>query len=275
MEANIKQQSDFQQKKYIPAGKVRYLSSAVLISGLPYQRQVSQRQVNKLIRHWDSKFLTPLVVSLRDGKYYLIDGQHRLAAMRKMNGGKEVMLPCIIHTGLTYKKEAEMYVLLDKSKIRVKLVNSVKAKLEFGSDAAILDIDQRIDDAGFTWALDKPTGAAYEIIPTQPVIRAYKKLGGPAFSRMLGLLAGTWHGSQGSLKTAMFYGLTLFLKTYETEIDDYLFIHRLFDVNPLDILQKAKEDFTTDYKALRTARVLRKQYNDHAGRKKLPYRFKD
>ncbi len=56
MKANIKQQNDSQQKKYMPSGKVAYLSSAVLISGLPYQRRVSQRQVNKLIRQWDSKF---------------------------------------------------------------------------------------------------------------------------------------------------------------------------------------------------------------------------
>ncbi len=221
MKANIKQQNDSQQKKYMSSGKVAYLSSAVLISGLPYQPRVSQRQVNKLIRQWDSKFLTPLVVSLRDGKYYLIDGQHRLTVMRQMNGGKEVMFPCIIHEGLTYAHEAALYVSLDEAKGHLKLANSIKAKLESGSDAKVLDIEQRITDAGFTWALDKPTGAAYEIIPTQPVIQAYKKLGGPAFSRMLGLLSGTWHGSQGSLKTAMFYGLTLFLKTYEIEIDDY------------------------------------------------------
>ncbi len=263
------------ERKFTPAGKVSHLSSAVLISGLPYQRRVSQRHVNKLIRHWDSRYLLPLVVSLRDGKYYLIDGQHRLAAMRKMNGGKDVMLPCVIHTGLTYAREAEMYVELDKAKGHVKLVNAIKAKLESGSDAAMLDIDKRIDEAGFTWALDKPTGAAYEIIPTQPIIRAYKNLGGPGFSRMLGLLAGTWHGSQASLRTEMFYGLALFLKTYEMEIDDQAFVRRLSAADPFDILQRARADFTTDHRALRTARVLRKKYNNHPGGGHLPYRFKD
>ena len=129
--------------------------------------------------------------------------------------------------------------------------------------------------AYITWALDKPTGAAYEIIPTQPIIRAYKNLGGPGFSRMLGLLAGTWHGSQASLRTEMFYGLALFLKTYEMEIDDQAFVRRLSAADPFDILQRARADFTTDHRALRTARVLRKKYNNHPGGGHLPYRFKD
>lgn len=263
------------EKKYVPSGKTGYLSTTVLISGLPYQRRVSQRHVNKMIRGWDNRFLTPLVVSFRDGKYYLIDGQHRLAAMRKMSGGKDAMVPCIIHTGLTYTQEAGLYVLLEEAKGNLKLADKIKAKLESGTDAAVLDIDKRIADAGFDWALDKPTGNAYEIIPTQPVLRAYNKLGGPGFTHMLELLAGAWHGSQSSINSKMLYGMALFIKTYETEIDDRAFIRRLSNVDPVDILQQAKADFTTNHTALQTAKVIRKIYNNHPGGGRLPYRFKD
>lgn len=261
--------------KFINPGKEKELSTADLTSGLAYQRPVRQQVVNRLVKYWNSKFLTPVVVSYRDGKYYVVDGQHRIAAMRKMNGGKDVIVPCLVYTGLTYAQEAEMYYKLDKSKGHLQLACDVKARLESGADAEMLNIDQRITDAGFTWALDKPTGAAYEIQPTRAVISAYRKLGGPAFSRMLELLAGAWHGSQSSLKTGMIAGMALFLKTYETEIDDYTFVARLSQVDPFDIAQQAKADFTTDRRNLRYARVLRKKYNTHPGRKKLPYRFKD
>ncbi len=168
-----------------------------------------------------------------------------------------------------------MYVRLDKSKGHLKLPHEIKASLESGADAVVLDIDKRISEGGFTWALDRPTGAAYEIQPARAIKSAYKLLGGPAFSRMLELLAGAWHGSPSSLKSCMIAGMALFLKTYETEIDDYTFVARLSQVDPFDIAQLAKVDFTTDRRNLRYARVLRKKYNAYPGGKKLRYRFKD
>lgn len=261
--------------QYSNPGEEKVLSTAVLTSGLPYQRPVEQTKVNRFIKQWNSRLLSPIVVSYRDSKYHVVDGQHRLAAMRKMNGGKDVIVPCLVYTGLTYAQEAEMYVKLDRAKGHLKLASKIKALLESGADAAVLDIDKRIEDAGFTWALDKPTNAAYEIIPTRAVKSAYKLLGGPAFSRMLELMAGAWHGSQSSLTAGMIAGMALFLKTYETEVDDYDFVTRLSAVDPFDITQQAKVDFTTDKRKLRYARVLRKKYNNHPGRRKLPYRFKD
>ena len=261
--------------QYSNPGEKKQLSTAVLTSGLPYQRPVKQTVVNRLIKCWNNKYLTPIVVSCRDGKYYLLDGQHRVCAMRRMNGGKDVIVPCLVYTGLTYAQEAEMYVKLDKSKGHLKLPHEIKASLESGADAVVLDIDKRISEGGFTWALDRPTGAAYEIQPARAIKSAYKLLGGPAFSRMLELLAGAWHGSPSSLKSCMIAGMALFLKTYETEIDDYTFVARLSQVDPFDIAQLAKVDFTTDRRNLRYARVLRKKYNAYPGGKKLRYRFKD
>lgn len=33
------------------------------------------------------------------GSYNVINGQHRIEAMRKMNGGDDVMVPCLVFTG--------------------------------------------------------------------------------------------------------------------------------------------------------------------------------
>ena len=261
--------------KFANPGTLKELSTKDLISGLPYQRPVKQRVVNRLVKQWDNKLLTPIIVSQRDGKYYVVDGQHRVAAMRRMNHGKDVIVPCLVYTGLTYAQEAEMYFRLENSKGHLPKANEVKARLESGADAEMLDIDQRITDAGFTWALDKPTGAAYEIQPTRPIISAYHLLGGPAFSRMLNLLSSTWQGTQMSLKAGMISGMALFLKTYETEIDDYTFVKRLSLFEPFDITQRAKVDYTTDKWNLRYARVLRRIYNKHPGGRHLAYRFED
>lgn len=79
----------YRKKKRTPAGQKQMvltgmnadiqgieelLSTGALYSGQPYQRPVLDRVVDKLVREWDPRLLTPLVVSCRDGCYNLVDG---------------------------------------------------------------------------------------------------------------------------------------------------------------------------------------------------------
>lgn len=147
----------------------------------------------------------------------------------------------------------------------------IRALLESGTDPTVIDIKQRIEQAGFTWALDKPTGVTYEIKPVRAVMDAYAQLGAPGFSRMLGLMAGAWHGAQISLTAGMIAGMALFIKTHEAELDDYTTIQRLAAVDPAAIAQLAQ----VDSPPLRYARLIRQKYNEWPGGEKLTYRFKN
>ena len=68
-------------------------------------------------------------------------------------------------------------------------------------------------------------------------------------------------------------GMTLFLKTYGSDMDDRAFAARLSAVDPAEILRRSKTDFSTNNRALRCARVLLKKYNSARGGKKLSYHF--
>ena len=251
------------------------LSTGELYSGQPYQRPVSDPAVDRLVREWDPRLLTPLAVSYREGRYNLVDGQHRICAMRKKNGGKDVTTLCRVYRGLTYEQEAELYYKLDKAKGHLRLSHATKALVESGSDTEIIEIKRLLEGVGFIWALDKPAGEAFEIGATRAVINAYRLLGGAAFSRMLGLIAGAWHGTPNSLKASIFSGMALFVKTYETELVDQTFIKRLSAVDPDEIIRRGKVDFSTNKAALRFARVILSKYNSQQrGGRKLPYRFK-
>ena len=268
------QQTTLPEVKYANPGVSRDLSTAKLTSGQPYQRPVETEDVDHLIAKWNPCLLTPIVVSFRDGNFNVVDGQHRIAAMRKMAGGDDVIVPCVIYNDLTYEQEAELYYMLDRTRGRLRLSHATKALVESGSDAEIIDVKQRVEDAGFVWALDKPTGEPFEIAATRAVINAYRLLGGAAFSRMLGLIAATWQGTPNSLKSSILSGMALFLKTYETELVDQTFIKRLSTVDPEEIIRRGKVDFSTNKAALRFARVILSKYNGQRGGRKLPYRFK-
>ena len=165
--------------------------------------------------------------------------------------------------------------MLDQTRGKLRLAHATKALLESGADAELIDIKRRVEGAGFTWALNRATGEPFEISATRALMNAYRLLGGAAFSRMLALLAGAWHGTPNSLKASMLSGMALFLKTYETELTDRTFTKRMSAVDPEEIIRRGKIDFSTNQAALRFARVIWDKYNSQQrGGRKLPYRFK-
>ena len=254
---------------YSNPGSIRTLSTSQLTSGLPYQRTVKQQRVDEIVREWNDRKLTPVVVSFRDGKFNVVDGQNRIAAMRQMAGGGDVIVPCMIYTGMTYEQEAELYAKLDKGKRPLTPRQHTKALVESGSDARIMEIKCLVEDVGFVWALGEPTGEPFEIAPIRALINAYQLLGGDAFSRMLSLMAGTWQGTPNSLRASMLSGMALFVKTYGTELSDRAFIRRMSIVSPEEIIRLGRIE--TDI-SLRFARIIRDKYNGEGT--ELPYRFK-
>ena len=97
-------------------GAERPLNSAQLTSGLEYQRPVSQRDVDELAENWQPDLFEPPVVSHRDGKLFLVDGQRRIAALRQRNHGGDVTVLCRVFEDLTYEEEADLLVRIDRAK---------------------------------------------------------------------------------------------------------------------------------------------------------------
>ena len=262
--------------EYANPGVERSIPTEKLFSGQAYQRPVDEKAVDNLIKHWDDRLLDPLIVSFRDGHFYVVDGQHRISAMKRMNGSTNIMVPCKVYSGLTYEQEAELYYKLDRAKTHLTMAQSTKALLESGVNKDYTEIRRLIEVAGFHWMLEKKSGAAKnEILATRAIFSSYKSLGPDAFSRMLNLLKSTWDGDPESLSAMMLSGMTLFLKTYKEELDDQTFAQRLGAFAPLEIIRRAKADFSTSRNALRCGRVLLEKYNSGTrGGKRLKYSFK-
>ena len=84
-----------------------------LIADMPYKRKPFRAQIQEYIDRFNPLYLTEIVVSQRNGKYYVVDGGIRLAAMRKIYSGQDFMVACKIYSGLTYSDEAVMVLAID------------------------------------------------------------------------------------------------------------------------------------------------------------------
>lgn len=260
-EGRAGQQSLYGSEAYASAGTEEILNTSVLKSGQHYQRPVKKRAVDKLIREWDDLLYEPPIVSSRNGIYYLIDGQRRVSAIRRMNGGKDKNIICRVLHGLTYHDEAALVYRLDRAKTRMTLAESTNARMESGKDSIIRNIQKLLTEEGFHWMLNERSIGDYKINATSAVMRAYRDLGSQNFSRMFRLLRATWHGSPASLCAMMLNGVTLFLKTYEDDIDDTIFTHKLGAESAETLIQAAKEDTSSHRRDIRCARVLLDYYN--------------
>lgn len=100
-----------------------------------YQR-VLTRTVHQLIEEWDLARCNFLLVSYRDGKFYIIDGQHRYFAA-KAKGILE--LPCIILTDLTQSEEALVFARQNRNVAQLTPFDTYKANLACG-DASFEEV---------------------------------------------------------------------------------------------------------------------------------------
>lgn len=111
----------------------------------PWQRAVSPAVVKRLRDDFDPELIKPLVVSRRaDGTEYVLDGQHRVVALRRLGFPPETPIGAMIHTGLTPQREATLFLLLNKDR-HVGPTDRFKARLIAGEAPALAL--QRVFDA--------------------------------------------------------------------------------------------------------------------------------
>lgn len=81
------------------------------------QREFSEPWAVHILKSFDiDKFQYP-TVNLRDGAYYVVDGQHSLYAYKMWLGGwEDQKVQCMVHKGLTEAQEAELFLSLNNKK---------------------------------------------------------------------------------------------------------------------------------------------------------------
>lgn len=103
-----------------------------------YQRSAedgaSRALITGIARDWDWRLCAPLTVARRDGRFYVIDGQHRLEAA-KLRGDVE-FLPCIVSTFDTMAEEARCFIGVNTRRRQVSALETFKAELAAGDERA-------------------------------------------------------------------------------------------------------------------------------------------
>ena len=74
-----------------------------------YQRGVERKRVELIAKDFNEYIVNEPKVSFRNGRYYVMDGQHTIEGCILLNGGEDRPILCKVYTGLTMEQEALLF----------------------------------------------------------------------------------------------------------------------------------------------------------------------
>lgn len=162
-----------------------------------YQRSIeggaSKKLIVKIAENWDWRLCLPLLVSRRNGRMYVIDGQHRLEAARLR--GDIPHMPVVVFDLDDPKAEAELFVQANRSRRSMGRLDDFHAALVAG-DKKALAINEVVTGAGlvvgrnFAWQYWKPG----EIVFVSAIERALKAYGKEVVQQALATMGRAFDG---------------------------------------------------------------------------------
>lgn len=248
----------------IPLGSLRNVDVKT------YQRDKKKRRVAKIRKDafWVA-FGAPLVSLRKDGSYWVIDGQHRVAALL-LELGPEYALLCVIVENLTPEEEARGFDIGNSEQQKANSMERWKSGKAW-HNPEVDGVDEVVKSLGLEVA--PHSGPQYLTIPgsLRPIFR---EPGGRAhLHRVLKLLKGAWYGKPGCFSAAAVNGMDAFLGRYATyRIDEARLVRLLALTTPdgvMDVGRGVKRETNLSMNvATQVARAIVVTYNKRG--EKLP-----
>ena len=203
-----------------------------------YQRPLDTRRVDKIVETWDGDIVHEPKVSYRDGKYWVFDGQHTLAAWRGINGGKDKLILCKVFKGMTWLDECDAFV--KQNGLSKDPTTNEKLRAAFNSkDPAVCDMVEIAKLCGYVVDFSS-SKTPTRIIATGALFRAYKLLGSETFREMLTCIKVAWYGDMDAICAQIITGMAMFFKTYKGHFNNDKLIHSLQVTTPARIIAQGK-----------------------------------
>lgn len=242
----------------------------------PYQRSANVVRVKKIATAFEENRMRPIDVSLRDGKYYCYDGQHRLLAYKMMG---QQTIPAIVHTTLSYHDEADLFARQSENVSAVRMRDKWNAMVEGGSEKAkkIIEVAKahgyKIDAKG--------TSDGKTIMCVTELMKAYDNLDIWGFERMFTIIEQSFKGSPHGVSRDMIAGLVEFIKVFDSDhskpacVDYHRLYRELKRVTAERVLSEADKFRVGEMKksssnGKRVARAIIEIYNGRLQQNRLP-----
>lgn len=241
-----------------PTWTTRVINSSKLKSKQDYQRRIDTDFVKECIENFDPNNVEPVHVSYRDGKYYVMDGQHTILICEGVNGNEPVDMVCIVHKGMTYTDESDWTAEQYEKKHRHTYNEMTVAKYEAGRQLPC-EIALNVKNVGGRLPYDKSTKTGMKIGATKKVTALYQK---DKENTILSIkcLVDTYKGRETSISGEIIAGTMEFLRLYHDEVLVSRLVEALSKYTP-QILTNTAKNLKMTY-PINWTETLRDKYNE-------------
>lgn len=201
------------EQKLLPVSK--------LIVDPNLQRNLDRQRAARIAEDLDPAAIGVITVSRRaNGSYHIIDGQHRVEALRLAGGDKE-QVNCRVFTGLSAEDEARMFRLLNNT-TRLQALDKFRVRVVEGEKVAT-HISDLLAKYGWKVALSGADGTFIAVVSAE---RVY--LRDPvAIERTIATITRAWGHTTTGTDGRIVEGLGMVYARYGSAVDDNDVVDRL------------------------------------------------
>lgn len=203
--------------------KLRWVPIARMKVNPLAQREINQARVDHLAVAFDPEQIGTPTVNERDGSFFVIDGQHRIEAMRQM-GWEDQSVQCWCYSGLSEEDEAERFLKLNDT-LTVNPFPKFRAAVTAGRERET-EIDRIVRAQGLVVSKDSIPGAIHAV---GTLGRVYDRSGSVVLGRTLRLIRDAYGDS--GLEAAVIDGLGLLCQRYNGDLEDTVAVQKLASAN--------------------------------------------
>jgi hypothetical protein len=216
--------------------EVTTLPASLLDVDPDVQRMLNENRVRKLADSFDESALGIFTVSARESldpakntishRYVVLDGQTRLAALRRFAGTGDTTLPvvCQVYYGLTRQQEAETF-LSHNDRAAVRAIDKFRLAI-VAREPWALDLDRMVKEHGFE--IGRGARPSHRFTAVAAARRIMSLTDGPdALNRAFDLLVRAWGHRRNSASAEAIDGIGLLYQRHGAAVDTVPFAAKL------------------------------------------------
>ena len=224
-------------EQYVPKVHYELIPIKNLVSNQEYQRNLSQKHVQKAAANFDIYQINPVKVSRRDGVNYVFNGQHTIEIIALVSGSRDTPVWCMIYDDLQYEREADIFANQMKYTKPLLPYEIFMANIEAGNDKQLI-IKELVESYDLEITANTSPGGICAVSTLESI---YDKYGFQCLDRVLRLCIGTWEGASLSFSANMLNGISRVINAYGDTVKDELFKERLSRISIKELTRTAKE----------------------------------
>ena len=248
--------------KWVPIPKMKVSPVA--------QRELNQARVDRLAANFDLEQLGTPTVNERGGAFYVIDGQHRVEALKQIGYGDQ-QVQCWCYVDLTDEQMADRFDRLNDT-LAVHAFDKFRVRVTAARPDET-DIDRIVRAQGLVVSRDRIPGAVGAV---GTLSRVYSRAGGETLGRTLRIIRDAYGDS--GLEAPVIDGIGHLCQRYNGDLDDSAAVLKLGKanggvnglLNKAEVLRRSTGNFKSHCVAAAAVEII----NSGKGGKKLPSWFK-